>query len=220
MREIVQQGMEKITLVDAVGNRITIPTQLCPTYKVRLGNYYFIEDTHGIQMLTDIIRVYFENQQPPGTRLVQRGHYQLISGNQNDVVKSSAWTFIVGAGLTIEMSMIRHDHRNRMDCPRCGHASMGWEKSEWETWYDHLAKSRLYSYHFSVSCEARFQITDPPEDSVVSPGVSVSLFKKNFRGKLNLRPDNKLNVIVKQILPETWRQRPIVLSCKMRMMNG
>jgi hypothetical protein len=35
MCNIVQQGMERIILVDAVGNRIPIPMQLCQTYSVR-----------------------------------------------------------------------------------------------------------------------------------------------------------------------------------------
>ncbi|KIM22877.1 hypothetical protein M408DRAFT_276762 [Serendipita vermifera MAFF 305830] len=119
MNEIVQEAIEKITLVDAVGIRIPISLQLCRSYET----------------LIKVIRVYYEDQRPPGTRLVKKGHFELVSGNEGEVVKPIAWRCVVTPGLTVEMSMIRHDyHTEGMNCPRCGHAYTDWTTKGWTTW--------------------------------------------------------------------------------------
>lgn len=131
-------------------------------------------------MLSGIIRLYFEGQRLPGSRLVNRGHYQLVSGTQRSTIDSSAWPFMLEPGLTVEMSMVRHDRQNHTSCPRCGLISTGWAKDEWATWYSSIHWVILASYCLhSLSCEARFQITEKTseEEDLVSPSVYVNLKK-------------------------------------------
>lgn len=136
MGNIVQQVVEKIILVDAIGNRKSIPLEWCPTYSVcvvtSLPSTFRLMAT---QMLTGMIRLYYEKQRLPGSSLVKRGLYQLVSGVQRSKVGSSSWTLALNPGLTVEMSMIRHDCQNSTSCPRCGHLSTGWSKNEWANWY-------------------------------------------------------------------------------------
>ena len=128
--------MEKITLVDAIGNRVPIPIHLCRTYSVRVANNALDSLLSQAKMLAGIIQVYFEEQRLPGNTLVKRGDYQLVSGSQRSVVESSGWTLRVEPGLIVEMSMVRHDKQNRnTSCPRCGLVSTRWAKDEWITWF-------------------------------------------------------------------------------------
>lgn len=132
----MQQVIEKITLVDAVGNRIPVPLQLCRTYSVRVTNLLSTcSHPKAIKMFAGIIKLYFEDHRPPGGSLVKRGHYQLVSGAQRSIIGSSSWELALSPGMMVEMSMVRHDRHDNTSCPRCGIVSIGWTKDEWATWY-------------------------------------------------------------------------------------
>jgi hypothetical protein len=180
MRDIAQQGIDKITLVDAVGNRIPIPMQWCRTYSVRIGSSHSIRLFTMKQLLAGIIRLYFEDQQPPGSSLVKRGRYHLISGKQKEAVEPAGWTNIVFPGLTIEMSMVLHDRNKKSrNCPRCCVISGG-VKNEWVTWKvaSTSPSCSCCDCPYSVRCKLQFQITDQvtvnSDDVPISPTVCVS----------------------------------------------
>ncbi|KIM21304.1 hypothetical protein M408DRAFT_109282 [Serendipita vermifera MAFF 305830] len=118
IRDTLQGVAEKITLIDAIGTRIPISLQLCGSY----------------QMLTGIIRLYFEHCRPPGAGLVRQGHYQLVSGTQMEEVQRSQWTSLVAPGLTVEMSMVKHNRGNRdIACPKCGLLARERNNNTWAT---------------------------------------------------------------------------------------
>ncbi|KIM34180.1 hypothetical protein M408DRAFT_91710 [Serendipita vermifera MAFF 305830] len=120
MHDALEVIVEKITLVDAIGNRIPIPLHLCCSYK----------------MLTSIIHSYFEHHRPPGTELVRQGHYQLVCGTQKEDIDSSKWTFLAAPGLTVEMSMVRHNRDKRdMACPKCARVCYERINEIWATSY-------------------------------------------------------------------------------------
>lgn len=86
-------------------------------------------------MLTGIIRSYFEHCRPPGAGLVRQGHYQLVSGTQMEEVQRSQWTSLVAPGLTVEMSMVKHNRGNRdIACPKCGLLARERNNNTWATW--------------------------------------------------------------------------------------
>ena len=127
-------------------------------------------------MLAGIIQLYFEEQRPPGSILVKRGDYQLVSGLQRSIVESSRWTFLVEPGLTVEMSMVRHDSENRTtSCPRCGLVSTAWAKNEWAAWFVTFTFFHTRDTHNinSTSCGAAFQITEEIslDDVLITPAA-------------------------------------------------
>ncbi|KIM28158.1 hypothetical protein M408DRAFT_23870 [Serendipita vermifera MAFF 305830] len=103
IRDTIREGVQGITLVDAIGNHIPIPLHLCRSYL----------------MLSKIILAYFQDQKPPGSSLVKRGDYLLISGNKGSFIDPSVWPYLRQSGLIVEMSMIRDGGLNGMRCP-CG----------------------------------------------------------------------------------------------------
>lgn len=146
MHDALEVIVEKITLVDAIGNRIPIPLHLCCSYK----------------MLTSIIHSYFEHHRPPGTELVRQGHYQLVCGTQKEDIDSSKWTFLAAPGLTVEMSMVRHNRDKRdMACPKCARVCYERINEIWAT---------------CLPCNAQFRITSKIEsnDNLISPAAGKS----------------------------------------------
>jgi hypothetical protein len=136
MSDIVRDAMHGITLLDAIGNRVEIPMEWCRTYSVChatsvLGIIFLI----NIQMLEDMVRLYFNHQKPPGAAFVRRGDYRLVQGGVGDVVEPARWTYDVKPGHTVETSMIlRKRDELFVRCPRCRTLFSGSAKNGWADW--------------------------------------------------------------------------------------
>lgn len=128
IRDTIREGVQGITLVDAIGNHIPIPLHLCRSYL----------------MLSKIILAYFQDQKPPGSSLVKRGDYLLISGNKGSFIDPSVWPYLRQSGLIVEMSMIRDGGLNGMRCPWCEVPARG-APNEWVT---------------CSHCQSRFQMIE------------------------------------------------------------
>jgi hypothetical protein len=135
MHNVVQQlRIEKITLIDAIGNDIPIPMQFCATYDVSTYTHCVLMLTPKsiAQMISDVISLYFRHQRASGRGFVERGDYRLVHGNRRNVVGAMEWTAIEKVGLKVEMSMVlRTRNEDRTRCPGCrtlfeGKATDGW----------------------------------------------------------------------------------------------
>jgi hypothetical protein len=137
MCDIVRDAMHGITLLDAIGNHVQIPMEWCRTYSVcHPSSVPGIFSLIDIQMLEDMVRLYFNHQKPPGAAFVRRGNYRLVHGGVGAIVEPARWTYDVKPGHTVEMSMILCELNERsVKCPRCrtpfnGQAGNGW--ADWK----------------------------------------------------------------------------------------
>lgn len=81
-----------------------------------------------------MILLHFDQKRPPGSGLVKKGRYQLISGKDREVVGPTQWTAIVRPKLEVEIAMVLYDRNMDITgCPRCGQNSGG-VKDAWVTW--------------------------------------------------------------------------------------
>jgi hypothetical protein len=89
----------------------------------------------NIQMLDDMIRLYFNHQKPPGAAFVRRGDYRLVHGGVGNAVEPARWTYDVKPGHIVETSMLlRKRNELRMTCPRCRTLFSGSAKNGWADW--------------------------------------------------------------------------------------
>ncbi|PVG01355.1 hypothetical protein CPB86DRAFT_99569 [Serendipita vermifera] len=101
---IARQCPKKLTLVDAIGNYREIPFEFCITY----------------ELFTDILRAYFKHQQLPGRQLVDRGDYEILSGNGRQPIGPLKWSTSIFPNITVEMRMkIRRLSCIQPHCSRC-----------------------------------------------------------------------------------------------------
>ncbi|KIM32569.1 hypothetical protein M408DRAFT_183259 [Serendipita vermifera MAFF 305830] len=122
-------------------------------------------------MLTGIIRSYFEHCRPPGAGLVRQGHYQLVSGTQMEEVRRSQWTSLVAPGLTVEMSMIKHNRGNRdIACPKCGLIASKRNDNAWVTWkvLSHLNARSLLVVFIAHPVTQAFKLLARPKQMILS----------------------------------------------------
>ncbi|PVG04255.1 FabD/lysophospholipase-like protein [Serendipita vermifera] len=116
MRDVVQETVLGITLVDSIGNYIPIPMNFSRTYET----------------FRDMIRIYFKDQSPPGRDLVERGEYELVSGRQRTIVRPDTWMNAVQPGARVEMSMIlRESYGMNLHCPGCNKSILTYTKDNW-----------------------------------------------------------------------------------------
>jgi hypothetical protein len=143
IRDIVQQGvdqitLEKITFIDAIGNRVPIPMQWCRTYEVPLMVWTRVQ--LGLlldQMLRDMMKLYFEHQQPPGSSFFERGQYELVQGPDRRAITSAEWDSTVTPGGTVEMSIqVEVPRHTSGNCPRCQTYSGA---NGWTTWQEFVS---------------------------------------------------------------------------------
>jgi hypothetical protein len=136
MSDIVRDAMHGITLLDAIGNYVQIPMEWCRTYPVchatSVPGLFFLIN---IQMLENMVRLYFNHQKPPGAAFVGRGDYRLVHGGVGNVVEPARWTYDVKPGHTVETSIIlRERDEYPVKCPRCRTEFTGLAQNGWADW--------------------------------------------------------------------------------------
>ncbi|CAG8673764.1 3529_t:CDS:2 [Acaulospora colombiana] len=95
VRDVMQETVLGITLVDSIGNYVSIPMNFSRTYEI-----------------------YFKNQKPPGRYLVEQGEYELVTGDNKMIVRPDTWMNVAQPGLRVEMSMIRRSNAGSLlHCP-------------------------------------------------------------------------------------------------------
>jgi hypothetical protein len=165
MCNIIQQGGEKVTLIDAIGNRVSIPMDFCRTYEVVASLLRSACTLTFHQMLSDIIHFYFRHQRPPGSRFVQQNRYQLVHGADRKTVDPVLWNSCVIPGTAVEMSIVIPCSNKMSDalgsCPRCRTRYDGHRKNGWVTWQvsSCLTFTTCLS-DYSVSCRKPFHLKE------------------------------------------------------------
>jgi hypothetical protein len=98
-----------------------------------------------MQMLEDMVRLYFKHQKPPGAAFVGRGDYRLVYGGAGTIVEPAKWTYDLKPGQTVEMSMVLcKRNESSVKCPRCRTRFKGRAKNGWADWKVHqLLRERL-----------------------------------------------------------------------------
>lgn len=87
-------------------------------------------------MFSDVLRAYYKHQKLPGLEWVERGDYQVVSGDNHQIVPPSRWKSTVKPNSTVEMSMIlRRLIERGSECPRCGKVFHGKTINGWDNWY-------------------------------------------------------------------------------------
>jgi hypothetical protein len=153
IKDIVQQGvdqitLEKITFIDAIGNRIPIPMQLCHTYEVPLMVRMCAQLSLLLgQMLRDVMKLYFGHQRPPGSFFFEQDQYELVQGPDRRAITSAEWDSTVTPGGTVEMSIqVEMPYFTDGECPRCRRYSSA---DGWATWQEFvLHVQKLYLSYF------------------------------------------------------------------------
>jgi hypothetical protein len=112
-------------------------------------------------MLKDMLSLYFEHQQPPGSSFFEKGRYELVQGPDRREITSAQWDSTVAPGGTVEMSIqVAKTDFSSAECPRCYEPSSA---NGWTTWLRALLRVRkLYLSYFQSKLPEALQHSNKP----------------------------------------------------------
>jgi len=132
-----------LILIDAFGERKTLPMEFCLSQDVRLLHTTFDRTLmYNIQDLHDTLIRLFKGK--IGQKHVERYRYSILTENGKLMVASNNWGAVVKKGIVIVMSMImkkvgldgERASRQRKVCPRCYETRVGVMQDDgWLQWY-------------------------------------------------------------------------------------
>ena len=132
-----------LILIDALGERVTLPMQFCFSPDVRLLHTTFDRSlTRNVQELHETLIRLFKGK--IGESLVEQREYSISTKDGNSIVASNNWGDIVKKGTVVVMSVIvkkvalrqEHASRQRNVCPRCYETPVGVMPDDgWLQWY-------------------------------------------------------------------------------------
>jgi len=132
-----------LILIDALGERVTLPMQFCFSPDVCLLQTTFDHSLmRNVQELHETLIRLFKGK--IGESLVERHEYRISTKDGNSLVASNNWGAMVKKGTVIVMSVIvekvalqqEHARRQRNACPRCYETPVGvMPDGGWLQWY-------------------------------------------------------------------------------------